>query len=83
MSRVEGGVTVRRRSHPRHFFKEEQVDKLKATFKESGAPFEVKIYPDTAHGFGARPTPTHEPTMAAFNDANERAGDFAKKYLGL
>ncbi|KAL1408228.1 hypothetical protein Q8F55_005034 [Vanrija albida] len=66
-----------------HFFKPAQVAQLEATFARTHAPFELKVYDDTVHGFGARPALEHAATRAAFEDANARAVAFARRHLGL
>ncbi|GMK54206.1 hypothetical protein CspeluHIS016_0107920 [Cutaneotrichosporon spelunceum] len=59
----------------------DRVEEIKAKF--SKAPNEVTYFKDTAHGFAARPSFEHEPTMKAFHDANGRAEAFLRRTLGL
>ncbi|BEI86153.1 hypothetical protein CcaverHIS002_0604400 [Cutaneotrichosporon cavernicola] len=59
----------------------DRVDEIMNKFGK--APNEATFFKDTAHGFAARPSFEHEPTMKAFHDANGRAEAFLRRNLGL
>ncbi|KAK4689812.1 hypothetical protein P7C73_g301, partial [Tremellales sp. Uapishka_1] len=66
------------------FFNEKLREDIRQTLggkQADGVEFHMEVYPETTHGFAARPNFDHEPTKKAFEQVGEESVAFLKKHL--
>ncbi|ORY34847.1 dienelactone hydrolase [Naematelia encephala] len=63
-------------------FKDPEIAKLRQIMEaKKGVEFSCTVYPDTVHGFAARPNQSSESAVKAFEETHEAAVEFFNKHL--